>query len=322
MAWKFKSGFAGEVFDRRRSRSPRLAEYLLIYVQYLAPERRTDTNELIEFLGNPNPGQIIVYFGLSYLGKPCGFATLMLYPESGVGIIDHIAIAPTARGYGAFFSFCEFIADYLETRKIVYNYLVSEIVIGENAYVTGMPPLTLLRLIRFVGFRLANIPYTAPDPAIVTGAKACRAALMLVCQPDRTELDAAELLRVVHVVFFRHYLDWCRRTMPAEELFGYDAALRKLYDQISEAAQREGTIKINGMKSFDLPYLVDHHKRPSWKILGYMTMVAIPAILTIAVAFAQEARLAAVALVVTCLLFALLLIPRLRRPLLKFFQQE
>ena len=141
MAWKFKSGFAGEVFDKKRSRSPRLAEYLLIYVQHLAPERRTETNELLEFLENPNSGQIIVYFGLSYRGKPCGFATLMLYPDSGVGVVDHIAIAPTVRGYGAFFSFCEFIADYLETQKQIYNYLISEILLGEHAYVTGMSPL-------------------------------------------------------------------------------------------------------------------------------------------------------------------------------------
>ena len=110
--------------------------------------------------------------------------------------------------------------------------------------------------------------------------------------------------------------------MHADELVEYDTALRKLYGDFSGAVQSEGTIKINGMKNFDLPYLVDPHKKPSWTILGYMTMVAIPAVLTIAIAFAQEARLTVYVLIVTCFLFALLLIPRLRRPLLRFFQQE
>jgi hypothetical protein len=322
MAWKFKSGFAGEVFDRKRSRSPRLAEYLLIYVQYLAPDRRTDSNELLEFLETPNPGQIIVYFGLTYHGKPCGFATLMLYPEGGVGIVDHITIAPTVRGYGAFFSFCEFIADYLEAQKRIYNYLVSEIVLGEQVYVAGMPPLTLLRLSRFVGFRLANIPYTAPDTRIVTHPERCRAALMLVCQPDRTMLEADELINVLHVVFFSHYLDWCRRTMSAEEFPKYDTALRKLYDEISCAVQAKGIVSVNGMKNFDLPYLVDPHRSQNWKIFVYMIMVAFPAILTIALAFASEARLAATVFIATCLVFTSLLIPRIRNPLLKFFQLE
>lgn len=94
MRWKLKTGFAGEIFDqKRRSRAARLLEYLLIYANYLPPEHRTASNELIEFLEHRNPGQTIVYFGLSYYGKPCGFATLMLYKDAGIGIVDHIAKA-------------------------------------------------------------------------------------------------------------------------------------------------------------------------------------------------------------------------------------
>jgi hypothetical protein len=200
MTRRVKTGFAGEVFDQRRSRSAQLAEYLLIYANYLPPENRTASNELVEFLEKPNPGQTIVYFGLSYYGKPCGFATLMLYEQSGLAIVDHIAIAPTVRGFGAFFTFCDLIAEYLERQKHSYNYIAAEIVLGDRPYTAGLTALTLLRLTRFVGFRLANIPYFAPDVTNVGDKTPNRAALMLLCQPDRAEIQANELLRIVRVI--------------------------------------------------------------------------------------------------------------------------
>ena len=94
MKWRIKSGFSVDAFERAQSRSRRLADYLTIYVQNFAPSHRTKTNELLEFLEKPDEGRFIVYFGLSYFGKPCGFATLMLSPDSNVGVIDHLAISP------------------------------------------------------------------------------------------------------------------------------------------------------------------------------------------------------------------------------------
>lgn len=96
------STFAIEVFDRKRARSDRLADFLALYVHHFGPEHRTASNELIEFLASPDQGQSITYFGLTYDGNPCGFATFMYYPEGPIGVVDHLVIAPNLRGYGAF----------------------------------------------------------------------------------------------------------------------------------------------------------------------------------------------------------------------------
>jgi hypothetical protein len=291
MRWRLKSGFAGEVFDRKRSRSDRLPEYLLIYANYLPPENRTDTNELLEFLERPNPGQLIVYFGLSYYGKPCGFATLMLYEQSGIGIVDHIAIAPTVRGLGAFFMFCDLIAEYLERQRKSYNYIAAEIVLGNRPYTTGMTPIMLLRLTRFIGFRLANIPYFAPDTTNIEDKTANRAALMLLCQPDRAEIDSAEMSRIINVIYHDHYLAWCRRTMPPNEFQAYQDNVLARLREILIFIDAERIIKINGMKNLDLPYVVDPQNRPPLNVIHFMILVAIPAVLTIVVSLAQETRL-------------------------------
>jgi hypothetical protein len=322
MARRVKTGFAGEIFDQRRSRSALLADYLLIYANYLPPENRTASNELLEFLERPNAGQTIVYFGLSYYGKPCGFATLMLYGNSGIAIVDHIAIAPTVRGLGAFFTFCDLIAEYLERQKHSYNYIAAEIVLGDRPYTAGLTPLTLLRLTRFVGFRLANIPYFAPDITNVEGQKPNRAALMLLCQPDRAEIQADELLRIVRIIYFDHYLAWCERTMTPLEFERYRDGVLSKFKEISDFLEHEDLVKINGMKNLELPYVVDPHNTPPLNMIHFMILVAIPAVLTIAVSLAQETRVTVAVLAVSCIVYASLLIPRFRRPLLRLFEQE
>jgi hypothetical protein len=323
MSSRLKSGFEGEVFDQKRSRSAELVDYLLIYTNYLTPEYRTDSNELIEFLENPNDGQTIVYFGLSYYGKPCGFATLMLYQDTGIGIVDHIAIAPTVRGLGAFFMFCDLIAEFLEKQRHTYNYIAAEIMLGNRPYVSGMPPLTLLRLTRFVGFRLVNMPYIAPDDLNIMSKQPERAALMLLCQPNRTEIDAHELIRILKVIYYDHYLAWCKRTMKPKELAKYREKLSSTLQHIIDFIEREATVKINGMKNLDLPYIVDPHKRPPpLSALHFMVLIAFPAVITIAVALAQETELTLVILGVVCVLYALLFVPRVRHMLFKFFRLE
>src|SRR6266481_5924402 len=106
---RLKPEFTVDVFERSDAKSAELADFLYVYVQNFSPTHRTDTNELIDFLENPPGDRQIVYFGLRFKGKACGFATLMIYAEPPFGIVDHLVIAPTHRGSSAFFDFCGLI---------------------------------------------------------------------------------------------------------------------------------------------------------------------------------------------------------------------
>jgi hypothetical protein len=317
-----KSGFSLEVFEKSQARSQRLTNYLTVYLQHLGPLHRTKTNELLEFLRNPDEGRTVVYFGLSYYGKPCGFSTLMLYPESSLGIIDHVAIAPTVRGYGAFFSFCELVAEYLERTRHAYNYVVVEIVLGDQPVTMGTTPLMLIRLSRFIGFRIANLPYYAQEPLIVRDKDSCRAALMIFAQPDKTEIGAEELITLLSVIYFKHYGEWYRRIMTPADFSIYENSLGATFDETETYIRLSKTIKINGMRNFDLPYVVEPGSRPNASLFGYAVLVALPSILTIAIAIEQETRLTIGVAAITALLFGLLLVPKIHKPLLKFFQLE
>ena len=179
-----------------------------------------------------------------------------------------------------------------------------------------------MRLTRFVGFRLANIPYFAPDITNVEGHEPNRTALMLLCQPDRTEIQADELLRIVRVIYFDHYLAWCERTLAPLEFERYRNGVLSKFAEISGFLDREKLVKINGMKDLELPYVVDPHNTPPLNTIHFMILVAIPAVLTIAVSLAQETRLTMAVLAISCITYASLLIPRFRRPLLRLFEQE
>lgn len=289
------STFAIEVFDRKRARSDRLADFLALYVHHFGPEHRTASNELIEFLASPNQGQSITYFGLTYDGNPCGFATFMYYPEGPIGVVDHLVIAPNLRGYGAFFGFCDLIARYIERKRLPLDFIVAEIMLADGSLVTSIRPALLVRLMRLVGFKAARAAYWAPDPTILHDRESCKAVLLFASQPDRDELPAVEFLRLVELIYKSHYQRWYERTMPAEKFRRYQEVADELLQKIRAGAAKDKRVVLNGMKNIDLVFSLDPNPPANPSTLFYIGLLLIPAAVGIAVAFAQELRVAAVA---------------------------
>jgi hypothetical protein len=318
---RFTSAFAVEVFDRRNARSDRLADFLAIYVQHFGPEHRTATNELLEFLSAPPTDRSIIYFGLTYAEQPCGFATFMYYPDGPIGIVDHLVVAPNLRGYGAFFSFCDLIAAYLESKRMPFDHIVAEVMLNERHVAATIKPALLVRLMRLVGFRVAKTRYWAPDPLIVTDPEACRSALLFASQPERDELPTREFLRLVELIYRVHYAAWYQRTMPSAEFAAYETASSALLAKIRAGVADERRIVLNGMKNLDLPFTVDPHAPASPSAIIYMALIAIPAAVGVAVAAAQELWVALAAAAGAAAIIALFVLhPRLRRPISRAFQ--
>src|SRR5690349_23978092 len=117
MGRRLRSSFEMEVFDQKLSAHRRLEQFLSVYVSHYSPRHRTETNQLIHYMREPLPGRRIIYFGLSFEGEPCGFCVLMYYPDHSIGVFDFMVIAPNRRGHGAFFSFAELIAAFLERKR-------------------------------------------------------------------------------------------------------------------------------------------------------------------------------------------------------------
>jgi hypothetical protein len=318
---RFTSAFAVEVFDRRNARSDRLADFLAIYVQHFGPEHRTATNELLEFLALPPPDRTIIYFGLTYAEQPCGFATFMFYPDGPIGIVDHLVVAPNLRGYGAFFSFCDLIAAYLESRRMLFDHVIAEVLLNERHIAATIKPALLVRLMRLVGFRVAKTRYWAPDPLIATDPDACRSALLFASRPERDELPTSEFLRLVELIYRVHYSEWYRRTMPPAAFAVYETAALGLLAKVRAGVADERRIVLNGMKNLDLPFIIDPNAPAPPSAIIYMALIAIPAAVGVAVAAAQELWVALAAAVAAAAIIALFVLhPRLRRPILRAFQ--
>lgn len=315
------SDFALEVFDRGNARSARLGEFLTLYVQHMSPAHRTKTNELIEFLENPPPDRSIFYFGLTYRGERCGFATLMHYPEGPIAIIDHLVIAPNKRGYGAFFGFSELITSFVESKNLPFDHIVAEVMLEERQLATHMTPTILVRLIRWLGFKAAKMAYWAPDPSITRDRKGCKAVLMVASSPERHSATAEEMYAILEVIYLSHYLKWYERTMEPDQFAKYAAVAREVLAETRELIFQQGSIVLNGMKNFDLAYAIDRDNRPDATTLGYIALVAVPIVISIAVAAVQEIWVTLISgaiSVAVVLLFAFH--PKLRHWLLRFFR--
>ena len=64
----------------------------------------------------------------------------MHYPEGPIAIVDHLVLTPNTRGYGAFFSFCDLIAGYLEQRRIAFDHVVAEVMLSERQIASNLKP--------------------------------------------------------------------------------------------------------------------------------------------------------------------------------------
>lgn len=252
MGHRRKSGFELDVFDQRPSPRRRLDEFLAIYVSYFTPQHRTDTNQLIHYMQHPLPGRRIIYFGLRYEGLPTGFCVLMYYPKQAIGVFDFMVLAPNRRGHGAFFEFTNLIAEYLESQRIVPNYLVAEVVRSQGQLTHGVTASLLVRLLRFQRFRTAKLPYKAPDPAIVSDPSSCEAFLMLALEPDQSEISASELIRIVELIYLNHYLLWFKGVMAPAEGRAYEQAVRTECTNLCQAARSHEVIVLDGMRDLEV----------------------------------------------------------------------
>jgi hypothetical protein len=319
MVRRVRSSFELEVFDQGPSAMRRLEDFLAIYLQYLTPKHRTDTNQLKHYLQSPLQGRRIIYFGLTFRNQPCGFCAFMYYPASNIGIFDFMVIAPTARGQGAYFAFADLISEYLEIKRIIADYFIAEIVADEGETDTLTNPAAFIRLVRLQGFRRARIIYHAPDPSIVRSLSPCRASLMIASNNDRDAISAAELLRIVDLIYFNHYLLWYGPFMSRNDRVQYDRVLKEERARFAQRAAAHDPVILNGMKGHDvrLEPTSERHRAVILVFLTASAAVGLVAAVSPGITTGWIA-LGTAALAIVAVLFNM----KLRRLFLRLFDQQ
>lgn len=321
MTRRLQSQFVLTAFERGREDVKKLKRYLDVYLNNISPENRTDTNELIAFLADPFDDRTIVYFGLEHAGHPCGFATLMYYPKASTVIVDHLAIDASVRGIGAFFSFCELIADFLRHARMTVDYVIVEVMKRSQSLHGDVNPAHLVRLLRFVGFKVAQLEYVAPHSGIVTDAKAYRSVLMVVPMQARLELSADECQRIVELIYFDHYLKWYTRAWTASKVAPYKAALETCYEQISQRLSAVASVKLNGSTGYEEDALFRGGAVAHARDYGYAAFILVPVTLTIGLAVVQDVLITGAVLIGTLIAILLAFVmPSWRQRLMRFLR--
>jgi hypothetical protein len=300
-----------------------LAAYLKIYLENIAPENRTDTNELIGFLENPLDDRRIMYFGLQYDGVPCGFASLMFYPSAAVAIADHVAIDTRVRGMGAFFALVDQASSYLDEVNIVPDYIVAEVMRRSQSLQGEINPAQLIRLLRVIGFRVLRIPYVAPHSGIMDHPDRYQSALMVIPRQPINEIPAEECARLVELIYYGHYLKWYSRVWPRTRTDSYRGALDRCFEVVARRIADSQFVRLNGALLTPEEYLPGQEVAAHTRNFTYAALFLIPIALTLAVSLAQEfwLSLGTFAFSLAILLCAFLK-PSWRHGIMKLFRQE
>jgi len=323
MVRRIQSKFVLEVFDGKLSNAKHLAGYLKIYLENIAPENRTATNELIGFLESPLNDRRIIYFGLRYAGVPCGFASLMFYPKEAVAIADHVAIDTRVRGIGAFFALVDSIADYLDQVGIVPDYVVAEIMKRSQSLQGDVNPTQLIRLLRVIGFRVLRIPYVAPHSGIMEHADRYQSALMVIPRQPINDVPADACRRLVELIYYGHYLKWYSRVWPPAQTAAYKSALDKCFETVSRRIGNAAFVRLNGSTVTTEEVFPGQSVAVHARNYTYVALLLVPAILTLAVSLAQELWITASAIAISLAgLLIVFLKPSWRGNIMKLFRPE
>jgi hypothetical protein len=324
MARRIWSQYALDVFESGHRRTKNFTRYLNIYLDNIAPENRTDTNQMLAFFDDPFNDRRVIYFGLLHAGVPCGFAMFLYYPKDGIAVVDHLAIDLKVRGGGAFYAFVELITDFLARESINPDYVAVEILRRTQSIQGEVNPVQLIRLLRFIGFRVLRIPYIAPHPGIIQNPDRFRSALMLICKQPINELPADECKRIVEVIYYNHYLKWYQRALKPQPLSEYRTALERSLENIVGKLPMLELVKLNGANAPSDEVIMQGGSTTSHiSDFTYAAFVLAPIVLTVALAFAQLLWLTAIALIGTLVFLALVFaIPSWRARVIEFFRPK
>jgi hypothetical protein len=298
-----------------------LLKYIAVYSANISPENRTDTNELISFLEHPFEDRRLLYFGLKYDQQHCGFAIAMYYPEDAILIVDHLAIDPSVRGKGAFFEFVYLISDYLESRRIVPDYTLVEIMKRTQSIQGEVKPSELIRLLRIIGFHVVQLPYIAPHYGIAEHVENYRSVLMTFPRQPLAEVPAAECKRIIEMIYFNHYQNWYQRAWPSQKFARYRLSLDACFKSVTGRLSKASFVKLNGgLAPGDEPF-VRSGAASHVSDYSFAAFMIGPVVVSLAVALAQALWIAAITLGITLLgLLVIFAVPSWRGWLLRFFR--
>ena len=252
MVGKYEVRYRIEILDRQTDKA-RLAEALAVYSRSTSAGIRTRTNEILSKICHPETAKGQLLFLSLHKGRSIvGFALLAYFQKNQTIVIDHLAIDEEHRKHGSFYVFSSLIQQLILEKYPEYDYVVAEIPIDKQFSYDGVNGNALVRLLRSVGFKRAQVKYRLPNIDARIYKKTYDAALMIRGAHHLSEPRSEDLIELVRVIMFDFYSDWYKDFLAAD-FVSYERHLNELFKQFKTSLNGRASVLLNGSHSFSHP---------------------------------------------------------------------
>src|SRR6187402_1119639 len=280
---------------------------IAIYATHTPPSLRTDTNEIGHWLNHYNKRfddrfHVLAFFINSDLA---GYCQLVHLRDHDLIVIDYITIDDKYRGgYNVFFEFAEHVKAFIRKNYPDHRYVAVEIApLRDDA--EARYGFALMRLLKMVGFGVVDAPYVQPQLGYRNPETELQGALLLYPKPINGSLPRDAYLKVVHSIYYQHYVRWYG--VHGEEYERkYRAIVDKLYKKLDGQVKKESVV-VNGIRH--LPEgtspVVIKEKLPARDLVYPIVLILfwLTCFFTVKTIFKETTALTAVALILVTILY-------------------
>ena len=122
--------------------------------------------------------------------------------------VEYLTIAEKHRGNNVFFEMVEQMKAFLEDAHPDYRYGVTEVMNEPGRDHPSPAKQLLIRLLKFVGFRLIHAPYFQPRLTMDDCESELSGVWLMYCPTPLRSIRSLTYLSILRTIYYENYLGW------------------------------------------------------------------------------------------------------------------
>lgn len=256
-----------ELFEN--SNSENFIDALSLYVDNIAPELRTSTNEITSWADKYNKkfDDELLLFGLFENNKLIGFSEQVYFKKEKFIHIDYFVIDKEYRGNHTFQIFFALFEKFYKNYKYEFNFIITEVEVRNEP---------LLQLLRLNSFGEIQSKYYQPQLGQNNHDSLIESKLLYFRADNDKMIKIETFHMIINTIYYNHYIRWYEEFFSEKELLEYKKNIEKLKEKIYDGLDKNVKI-LKGKKGFNeyTKFTVNEEIKNAATILGIVCLFSL-----------------------------------------------
>ncbi|QHI37178.1 hypothetical protein IMCC3317_25560 [Kordia antarctica] len=232
----------------KKSSDDSIIESLIIYSDNIEPQLRTDSNQILYWLDNYSKNFDDSFYVLNFYlnNKIIGYSQLTHFVDEKIIFVDYIVLDPLYRRNNTFYEFLEQIRYFLSRYVITYDYIFAEVGSFFNETQLSNKSRNIVRLLKLSGFKVIKAKYYHPSLASKISNQSFKSVLMVHTGSSMKSISKEAYLKIIEVIYFKHYLRWYSRFLIDKDLSDYTLGINDIFEKTKLDLKSKKQVDING----------------------------------------------------------------------------